>query len=657
MKKEKKKRLNRLQRRKGERILRKRHGEDTGFCGTLSVAAAGYGFVRVELEDGSVKEIFIPPQYLYNALDQDQVRVALLPERHDSKGPAGRVVEILQAARDTLVGEMLPGGVVRPLNRRIGGDLPLRGRRKGARIGDWVQVKLLREDRDLAAGVSRIIGKAGSIQNDLNAICAEFNIPPAYSAEEEDAAMALVPREMMREDFTRKFCVTIDPADAKDFDDALSVAPGKDRSLLEVGVHIADVAAWIAPKSVWDDAARKRGFSCYLPGRTLPMLPRNLTAKISLHQGEICPAHSVIFQVERASGKIVESRRCHTAIRVSARLDYGEVQQFLDTGDAPEAWNKTFVSKMKMLAAVTAKVRRIRQEKEEFIDLAIPEMRVICDENADQVSALAVKIQRESEAIVEEWMLAANSAVGAELQRIGVAGLYRIHPEPEPEKLEEFSMDMVENFGLSTGDLSVRKQVLHFLASLPDTPARPVILNALLRSMPRASYSEKASLHYGLGKNCYSHFTSPIRRYADLTVHQQLWNFDCKMRTRSAGRLAAVAQICSELEERCDNASYAANDRLKMRYLQEHLADGTGANYYEGVIFRIANSGFTVQIGALGITGFVPKENLGIGFVRRGNRMVSDRMRKEYRCGDLVALRLADLDPVRALAEFKPVSR
>ena len=129
MKKEKKKRLNRLQRRKGERILRKRHGEDTGFCGTLSVAAAGYGFVRVELEDGSVKEIFIPPQYLYNALDQDQVRVALLPERHDSKGPAGRVVEILQAARDTLVGEMLPGGVVRPLNRRIGGDLPLRGRR------------------------------------------------------------------------------------------------------------------------------------------------------------------------------------------------------------------------------------------------------------------------------------------------------------------------------------------------------------------------------------------------------------------------------------------------------------------------------------------------------------------------------------------------
>ena len=308
-------------------------------------------------------------------------------------------------------------------------------------------------------------------------------------------------------------------------------------------------------------------------------------------------------------------------------------------------------------ADVTAKVRNLRCQREMFIDLAIPEMRVICDENADQVSGLAVRVQRESEEIVEEWMLAANSFVGAELRVIGVGGLYRIHPEPEPEKLEEFSLDMMETFGVTSGDLSVRKNLLQFLDSLPDNPVRPVILNALLRSLPRASYSEKSALHYGLGKDHYCHFTSPIRRYTDLTVHQQLWHFDCRKRTRSARRLAALAQSCSELEERCDAAYYAATDRLKMRYLQEHIADGTGANYYEGLISRIANGGFMVQIAALGITGFVPKENLGIGFVRRGNRMVSDRMRREYRCGEVVALRLADLDPVRAMAEFKPLSR
>lgn len=250
-------------------------------------------------------------------------------------------------------------------------------------------------------------------------------------------------------------------------------------------------------------------------------------------------------------------------------------------------------------------------------------------------------------------MLAANSAVGIELGQKSVAGIYRVHPAPDPEKIAEFTAIMEESFGLTPGDLTERKACNAFLASLPDDPRRPVILSLLLRSMPRAYYLEKPALHFGLGKGRYVHFTSPIRRYPDLIVHQQLWNLDTKSRTRTVSTMARVAADCSMKEENNDAAYFAANDRLKLRYLEEKL-DAGGENFYEGVIVKVVSGGLQVDIRELGMYGFVERERLPGEYRRSDFGFREERGHKKYKPGDFIYLRLSRIDFARGSALFVP---
>ena len=624
MKKEKKRRLRRI----ADRARRRREERHEIVVGKLTVTPGGFGFVALPpAPDGHPQEdVFIPPKFIGSAMDGDEVRVELIPQREEfrgeRRGPAGRVVEVIDQARQEFVGELLPGNRVRPLNRRMPDDVEVSGARHGARQGVAVLA----------------LGAGGDALAD------------------NEEALALQPREIAREDRTGELTVTIDPVDAKDFDDAVSIQPGKKESEVIVGVHISDVAAYIAPKSKFDRAAETRGFSCYLPGRTLPMLPAALTARISLRAGADSCAHSVYLTVDKASGKVLDFHRLHTKIRVDHRLNYEEVQTFIDTGRAPDGWSEALCGALRDLVAVTRRMREYRKATESFIDLALPEIRVLCSEADNRILGLSVKTARESENLVEECMLAANSAVGTELGQKSVAGLYRVHPAPDPEKIAEFSDLMEEAFGIVPGDLTDRKACNRFIAGLPDDPRRPVILSHLLRSLPRAYYLEKPALHFGLGKGRYSHFTSPIRRYPDLVVHQQLWNLDTHERTRSVSTLARVAEECSEKEENNDAAYFAANDRLKLRYLQELLEKG-GENMYEGVIAKVTSAGLQVDIHELGLYGFVPREQLR-GDFRRSSRMLKQRRGEQgYKPGDFIYLRLAQIDFARGSAIFVPAGR
>ena len=383
------------------------------------------------------------------------------------------------------------------------------------------------------------------------------------------------------------------------------------------------------------------------------MLPPALTAKISLKAGKPSLAHSHFFLIDGKSGAILQSRREHTIVTISRRLDYEEVQRFHDTGKAPEEWSKDERESVGKLLELSKLMRRRRFEDEQFIELPLPEIRVLCDEKTNKIEGLEKRFSREADNLVEEFMLAANSAVGDELVNSGVAGLFRVHPEPEPEKSMEFSDLMEDAFHLHPGNIADRKGCNAFISSLPDDPRRPVILSHLLRSLPRASYAAKPELHFALGKLRYCHFTSPIRRYPDLLVHQQLWNFDCRKRTRSSSRLEREAERCSLLEENCDNAYYAANDRLKLRYLEEQLEAGA-ANMYEGVVVKVLNSGLQVDIGELGLYGFVPMEQLRRGMFRHRTRLLSERGDSGYKPGDYVYLRLARIDFARGGAVFVP---
>jgi len=628
--------------------------------GKITMTPAGFGFVA---RDGG-PDIFIPPKFVNGAMDGDTVNVALLPPRPEDiesqHGPAGRIVEIVERGRNAIVGEVLAGRKIRPLNKRIAEDIRLSGNLKGAQRGDWVKIKLLEtEQNGFKRGlVEENIGKAGSIKGDLDAIMAEYELFDPYTEQQEEEAAALPRQTIKREDFTREFTATIDPEDAKDFDDAISIAGKPGDKTVDIGVHIADVAAWIVRDGFWDKEAAKRAFTAYLPGRTLPMLPRNLTKLISLTPDVDSPAHSVILTVDTDSGKILKTRRCHTMIRVNHRLTYETVQTYLDTGKKPQEWTNEFVAALDLLVSVFRKMRSYRQQTEKFLILDTPEIRVLCDEASEKILGIVHKVQREADELVEECMLAANTAVATELIEKSLPGLFRTHDEPSPDKLQEFSALMAGAFGLSVGDLSSRTACNNFLRNLEDGPKKPVIINAFLRSLPRAVYQADPALHFGLGKTRYSHFTSPIRRYPDLTVHQQLWAADTNTKLRNKKRIEETAAYCTEREMKNDEAWYAANDRMKLRYLQQIMEENPKeAVLHEGMIAKVNAGGLLVDIQDLGIYGFVPLENL-VGDYRyhKGEGKLTARFgKRSYKVGDFIYLKLAQIDFIRGQAVFSPV--
>ena len=240
-----------------------------------------------------------------------------------------------------------------------------------------------------------------------------------------------------------------------------------------------------------------------------------------------------------------------------------------------------------------------------------------------------------------------------------VAGIYRIHAAPQEEKLADFSRMMLTEFRIAAGDLSERTTCEHFLENLPDDPRKPVILSTFLRSLPRAAYDAEPSLHYGLGKYRYSHFTSPIRRYPDLLVHRQLWALDTNTRLMSRDFLQEEAKRCSRLEERNDNAYFAANDRLKLHYLHQQDNPETGMPViYEAVIARIIPAGMLCNIEELGLFGFIPAEKLrrtGAEFHYHTRRFRAGRGHIQYKCGDMLYVILDSLDFIRGRAVFRPV--
>ncbi len=643
---------------------KQRQNETEGITGTISITSSSFGFVtpasssNAEDNEKKPQDIFIPPQFLCGAMDGDTVKVAFLPERpsdNPNLGAAGRVVEIIQRKRSFVVGELISGHKVRALNKRIQSEIEVTGGLNGAARGDWVKINMNYDaaGNKLQGSIGEKIGKAGEINSDLDAICTEHQLIPPYSEEENRAAIKIVPAEIDREDFRDRTCIVIDPPDAKDFDDALTFANINDEKTIELGVHIADVAAWIPSGSAWDKKAFTRGFTAYLPGRTLPMLPKSLTARISLTESVDSFAHSVIFTVCRKTGRILSHRRHHTVIKVNKRLTYDEVQEYIDTGK--HNWNNKIADVISILVEITRKMRAHRQSEEHFLDMAIPEIRVLCDEEKNEIIGLVNKVQRESDQIIEECMLAANTAVATEMLEKNIPAIFRVHPEPDPEKLDEFTGMMIALFGLIPGDLTSRRAACNFLRNLPDNPRRPIILNAFLRSLPRASYAVKAGLHFGLGKYRYLHFTSPIRRYTDLAVHQQLWNNEINARLRNTESMEKIADSCSMKEITIDDACYSAGDRLKLRYLQEQMLDNQ-QTLHSGVIAKITSNGMMVDVQSLGIYGFVPFENMPGKFRRSSSgTLESERGQKSYQCGEAIVLQLAQIDLTRGSAIFRPV--
>ncbi len=650
----------------------KKQGKAPGQMIRAKFAAAngGFGFAAPLDKEKNMQDIFIPPAYTGNAIDGDIVLIRLRKERsgkrfrEDDRGPVGEVAEVIEHGRKNIVAQLTGKRSARPMDKHLPEEITVNTLPKGAKTGDWINLTLLntgkKRTKNLYADGTERIGRSGTAAADLKAIAAEFDLQDnAYTEKQNTAAGKLEALEIKRVRMVKPWTITIDPEDAHDFDDAISLAPGKTENEVLLGVHIADAAAYIQPGSAFDKEAAKRGFSAYIPGMFLPMLPKSLTQKISLREGVDSPAHTILFTVDKKSGQIRKSERFHSVVRIKKRLDYGTVQNFLDDPkSAPSDWTATLKKNLKQLAELVRAIRAERQKREQFLDMPLPEIRVLCDEKTKRVTGIQRKEPCEADALVEECMLAANSAVAEELIARQTPGMFRIHPEPDPEKIDQFAMVCMDSFHFSPGDiLASRTACQHFLASIPEGTKKPVILSLFLRSLPRASYQAEPGLHYGLGKEKYAHFTSPIRRYPDLLIHQQLWNLDCNKTLKSKKKLAELAEICSRKEENTDNAFFAANDRLKLHFLQENGAMENGT-LFEAVISRVTAAGIVCSIDELGLYGFIPRERLRGGNFRRSSvkrqKMISGSGHNSYKTGDFIYVTLDAIDPVRGTVTFRP---
>lgn len=594
------------------------------YTGELSVNVQGFGFIRLP-EGGS---LFVPPGYLGGAVTGDTV-LAVIDPQSDPDRPVAAVKRILQRKFEEFVGCLTPlrGGRwgIRPLRHELP-DMLLLSQESVQRAlpppkeGNWARARLPFPDEEFppeaipCAELLKTGQDSGTVTADLDAIVEEYHIPAPYTPEDEAKAAALAPVKVRRQDCTKDVAVTIDPVDARDYDDALSLAPCSQPGQVVVGVHIADVASYVRPGSPLDRQARERCFTSYLPGRTLPMLPKALANRqCSLQAGEDRLAHTVFIRFDAHTGEILSWQRRHTLIRVRQRLCYEQVQAFLSGGkfDAPPEVQEL----VRRLADLSALLRHRRMTQERFLPMAMPEIRVVCSETPSRILGVQQNEDNPSHQLVEEFMLAANECVARELGELHLPGLFRNHLSPDPDKLREFAENATIMMGEKVRSLSSRGAIVRFLKHAERSPLKDVLTMAFLRHLPRADYGEECLGHFGLGKEHYCHFTSPIRRYADLLLHQQLLSHDLRRKTYSLEAVHDLGALCSAREYNCDQAEFAASDRMKIRYLLELSRQGGGADLLlTGEVCKVTKTGAQVYLPDYGLMAYVNEPALPRGW-------------------------------------------
>ena len=375
-----KRKSNRRKRAKREEKINKSRQQEPQkrHTGKITVTQGGFGFVPQESGD---IDIFIPPKYINQAMDGDLVEVEELKEERRSrrrqkddsgtkKGPAGKVIEILERKRTKIIGELIPGNRIRPLNKRLP-DMNISGSIEDAQRGDWIEVDIPSPsdsgDRYEMPPVeySKKYGQAGTIEADINAVINEYDLEPPYSDDQIQRADKIAPSPVNRKDLTSLYCITIDPIDAKDFDDSVSIKAGEKSGEIELGVHIADVSGYVTPGSEWDLEAKRRGFTAYIPGNTLPMLPSSLTRNASLTTGKPSAAHTVIITIEEKTGKVLRSKRMFSNVQIVKRLTFEEVQDAID-GNPPNNWDDELKENIVKVVELTKRCANIAKKRNIF---------------------------------------------------------------------------------------------------------------------------------------------------------------------------------------------------------------------------------------------------------------------------------------------------
>ena len=630
--------------------------------GRISVARSGDGFVEMGDGRGAVR---VNRREMGTALPGDEVEVRI-DKTATGEGTHGKLVRVLQRGSETIVGTLKTTGkffYVVPINPSYKRDFYVPDPR-GARVDDRVVVRFTRWDDKHVNPEGEVVEALGASDNpslDTVAIIRQYQYAEQFPKEvqrEVGKIDVLLRQPGTREDLRKLFVVTVDPVDARDFDDGLSLEKGAEGNM-ELGVHIADVSHFVRPGTAVDAEARRRGNSVYFSDKVLPMLPEDLSNGIcSLVPDEDRLAFSVFLTVNR-DGRVIGKRFRRSVIRSKLRLTYKQALNVLESradSDFREiGLGKEQVALLKALSRLAQRFRR--QRFEEFaLELDVPEYEIVVRPDGTVADIRPVENDI-SHQMVEECMIAANEAVDAELSDRMLPLIHRVHAPPKPEKIDEL-MEKLVGLGCKPGDLHDRKAISRFLIKEKDNPLGLEIKTAVLRSMNRAEYSESALGHYGLAKSRYAHFTSPIRRYPDLVVHRILAAMLEGRRTPyNLKELGGIAKECSVTEQRAEEAERALEEIKKYRLLEQEAEDKK-AEPRRAVVVKAMDFGAFVELPDLGIQGLVHVSKLYKGYVRysaSGGGVLRAGSRI-YRVGTELTVRVTGVDMERRRVDFEPAA-
>jgi ribonuclease R len=658
-------------------------------AGKLSIHPAGYGFLSPE-KPGE-PDVFIAAENIGTAMHGDRVVARVLrdtPSDRIKGRREGRVIRILERAHDTIVGTLQRSRnfyYVVPDDPRFVHDVYVRsnvcshgpagrrletGHRPVATVGDKVVVRLdAWESRHVnpEGEIIEVLGPASTPGIDMLSIIRKYHLRAEFPKDVLDQAERI--REEIdsrqlegREDLRNEFIVTIDPDDARDFDDAIHVHKLPNGGW-RLGVHIADVAAYVEPGSALDREARRRGNSVYLPDRVIPMLPERLSNGVcSLNPGVDRLTHSVFIDFDKR-GVPKNARFARSVIRSAHRLTYKQAYAILMSPPRDALGERLHVA-----WELAALLRRKRFEHG-ALDLDFPEVKVWVDKQGHPIRLERVE-NDESHQLIEEFMLAANEAVARELKKRAIPTIYRIHENPDPEKLGEYR-EFVLSFNYRVGDLTHRAELQRLLAEIRGKPEEQALKVALLKSLKRARYDPQPLGHYGLAKANYLHFTSPIRRYADLVVHRALGRDGTPLpsgatrtterRSRSdtpyhpdMGEIASIAEHISATERNAADAEIDAVQMKKLEFFQRQL-DQRNPQIFRAAIVDVRNYGLMVELPDALITGLIHVSSLTDDFylfepARR--QLIGRGTRKRFSVGDEISVFVARVDAFKRQVDF-----
>lgn len=626
--------------------------------GTLSLNEKGFGFIIINKD---IKDVYVNEKNINGAQDGDLVLFEYLNK--DKERPEGRIIKTIKRNYEPLIGEVI----------LVDGEYFVKPDRKGANIyiprdnlngaveGHKVVVTPLKEGNRVGK-ITKIIGHKNDVGVDILSFVYEYNFSPSFPDEVveelDDIPSYLTEKEINKElssgrrDLRSEEIFTIDGSDTKDIDDAISLSK-LDDGKYKLGVHIADVSYYVKEGTKLDDEAYFRGTSVYLVDRVLPMLPHKLSNGIcSLNENEDRFAFSCEMIIDD-KGDIGHYEIFKSIIRSRKKMTYEEVNKILEENTTSEDY-KPF-EKTLLLMNELSKILRKKMIRRGYIEFESTEAKIKVDENCHPTH-IESRVQRSGEELIENFMIAANETVASSIYYKNLPGIYRVHDKPDEKRLGEFMKFLSLHGYVVNGKSKIDnpKDLQHILSQLEEVPEVRVLHDMAIRSQAKAVYSDINIGHFGLGSKCYSHFTSPIRRYPDLILHRLLkdynYNYSDRIISERKEELPIECEHCSIREQEAQNCERDVDKMKKAEYMMDHIGE-----VYDGIISGVVEFGFFVELENT-IEGLVKAESIkGDYYVFDNDLMalIGKKSKKKYSFGDKVKVKVTRADKDRSEIDFE----